>query len=156
MSLIYGNFQNMMGLGLQQPAPAMPDFASLQSNQMGMYMQLGQEMVQRQMAAMQQAFQQMQAMQPPTQPDGQSLNLGNNMLASGFDMNWLSQRLAAGSANGASIKGLGGGGGGGEDYVPSEHPEDRIAGSERLKDGFWNKTKDLMGWGANNKFGFGR
>jgi hypothetical protein len=158
MSLPYGNFAQLTGIS---PYPAESVRASAPpaapANNLESYYELGMQLLQRQM----QMMQQQQASQPAMlQATPGSLNLGNDQLTSGFDMNWLDQRLAAGSANGASIqKPAGGGGGrksGGDDYIPAEHPEDRIAGSERLKDGFWNKARDFSGWGANNKFGFGR
>jgi hypothetical protein len=45
-------------------------------------------------------------------PD-QPLDLGDGSLTGGFNKDWLSQALAAGSANGAKIGGMGSGGGGG-------------------------------------------
>lgn len=160
MSIIYGNFQQMMGLGGLGQEPV-----SDADQRMRYYMELGRDIAVRKaneslMAAQQQAAlsAQMMGQQPPTVGGSDnSLQLGNTLLSMGFDPNWLSQRLSAGSANGAKIGGMtSGGGGGGEDYVPSEHPEDRIAGKERLQGGFGAKFKDFFGVGANNRFGFGR
>lgn len=152
-----------MGEGVVRPAPMQPSGGS-QGDPMAYYYQLGQQLLQQQIAMQQQMTAQMGQMeqQQGGVPAG-NLNLGgSSFLTSGFDPGWLSTRLSAGSANGATLGGSGGGGGGmgggkgGEDWEDQGPPDNTTAGDDRIKGGFWSGFKDLFGIGANNKFGFGR
>lgn len=64
---------------------------------MDFYRQLGQQLL--------------SAMQPPAQQAQEEMPFSRGSLTEGFNMNWLSERLVAGSANGAKISGMLGGGG---------------------------------------------
>lgn len=100
-SFIYGNQLQMMGLGMQGGGAATPT-PTIMGGDMNYYMQLGQQMMQKQMASQQQQIPQQQA-PPMVAPDDEGSGFGSPQLTAGFDNNWLSQRLAAGSANGAKI-----------------------------------------------------
>jgi hypothetical protein len=86
-----GSLQDM---AIGQRAPDM-------NAQLQHYMQLGQELIQRRAQQMQMQSQ-MQAQPRMQGPTPTPSNYQSN-LTSGFDLNWLDQRLAAGSANGARI-----------------------------------------------------
>jgi hypothetical protein len=142
-------------LGYGRSYPQRPD-------PMQYYFELGQQLLQQQMAMQRQLQPQMAMPQAggSAAPATDSFDLGSTgLLTGGFDPNWLASRLAAGSANGASIQSGSKGGGGGqrqESWESEGPPDNTTAGDVRLKSGGWNRTKDFFGWGANNKMGFGR
>lgn len=138
----YGNVDTEAG-GTGQPFPATPSagnvmsdtapinnalgygrsYAAPQADPMQYYFQLGQQMLQQQAQ-----LQQQMAQQQGSGMDN-SFDVGANpMLTAGFDPNWLTQRLAAGSANGASIQKMGGdgmmGGGGKKKPTPEGDTSD--------------------------------
>lgn len=82
------NYNSMAGYGSPQPA----------SDPMRYYFELGQQLLQQQQAMQQQV----DSGQMPAAP-ASSLNLGNQMLTAGYDPDWLTQRIAAASVDGAKI-----------------------------------------------------
>lgn len=138
---------------VDRPAPAAPTPSPMQQ-----YEQLGAAY--RQLSV---AQAQPQQISPLTGPVSDQLGVPPSNLTAGFDRNWLSKQISAGSADGAKI---GGGGGGGkkqqEDDMDDPHNPNRDAvtqreygkmkGAGRLQGGW----RDFFGVGAGNKMGMGR
>lgn len=115
------NWNAFMG-DMQAAIAPMPSFGGFEfkgSPQSDYYGRLGEQLMQLQRQQQQMAAQQA-AQQQIMPPEGQ-LGLSAPNIVDGFDMNWLSQRLAAGSANGAKITGMAGGpkGGGKKEKKPT-------------------------------------
>lgn len=71
---------------------------------MAFYTQIGQQILERQMAQMQMQQQQSRVVAGQQAESAPAQSMGTQgSLTSGFDADWLNKRLSAGSANGAGI-----------------------------------------------------